>query len=94
MEQRLLPHGGGPLGVSQAVLSVAYRGFSLGAAVLGSVVASVLSFTDACAACQLIPVAGAHPPPARLETDLTHRLAFPASVHWGSWHGDIKAEPT
>lgn len=80
--------------MSQAVLSVAYRGFSLGAAVLGSVVASALAFTDACAACQLILVAGAHPPPARLETDLTCRLAFPASVHRGGWHGDIKAEPT
>lgn len=56
--------------------------------------ASALSFIDACAACQFIPVAGAHPPPARLETDLTRRLAFPASVHPGGWQGDMKAEPT
>lgn len=37
-------------------------------------------------------VVGEHPPPAKLETDLTRRLAFPVFVCLSNWHGNMTGQ--
>lgn len=37
-------------------------------------------------------VVGEHPPPAKLETDLTRRLAFPVFVYQSNWCGNMTGQ--
>lgn len=84
--------GGVPLGCHSQGLQRHTGESSPGVAALSSM-ASAHTFINKHMCCMPgFSVVGEHPPPTKLETDLTRRLAFPVFVYLSNWRGNMTGQ--